>query len=102
MPTQRIQNSEAVPTSLRTALKTLQDEASRKAIKRNFPVVRRKVVASNIPFRHALAHRKLVAHGAGVYEDQQGDLWYREGEFLVRKNIDTNKLVEDYLKTCIA
>ena len=55
---------------------------------------------NRMPIRIATAKRKLVARGAGVYEDSEsGDIWFREGEYLVRQAVDTNKIVENYLRS---
>lgn len=93
-------NSEHVPNVLAQALKKIQ---AHKESPDRIPVPIEKTsrrVANKLPVRVAM-RRKLVAHGAGVFEDKEtGDLWYREGEFLVRQAIDVNQIVEDYIKSC--
>lgn len=97
---QRIHCSDHVPGVLTAALAQLKARP-RKAALKSAPVAFVNREATKLPLRTAIAKKKLVAHGAGVYEDRSnGDIWFRDGEFLVRQAIDTNDLVEKYLATC--
>ena len=99
---QRIQNSEHVGSTLMAALRTIQ---AQKASRRQAAVVvpQRTVTrpSNKLPIRVAMKRRKLIARGSGVFEDQNnGDIWFREGEFLVRQAVDTTSIVEQYLESC--
>lgn len=98
---QRIKHSEHVPSVLTSALRSLQaQKASRRTAKAAVPhlVVRN---SNKLPIRVAMKRRKLIAHGSGVYEDERsGDIWFREGEYLVRQAVDVGSIVEKYLESC--
>ena len=97
----RTTHSENVPGVLTAALSKLRTESKRTAATKATPIALVKRTANRLPFRIAMSRRKLIARGAGIYEEaSNGDIWYREGEFLVRQAIDTNSIVEDYLNTC--
>lgn len=104
--TNRIQNSEFVGPTLRAALKQIQKEQeqqSQAAQTRRLAKMIRTVDRdpNRLPLRVALKRRKLLARGSGVYEDEHnGDIWYREGEHLIRQKVDVAGVVEDYLATC--
>lgn len=94
----RNRNSESIPGVLTSALKTLSE---RKALKVSAPVSETKKEINKLPIRIAMKRCSLTHHGAGVYEDaKNGDIWYREGEFLIRQAIDVNKIVEQYIESC--
>ncbi len=95
----RIQHSDNVPGILTQALSSLK--AKRTASTRSTPIAIVKREANKLPIRIAMAKRKLIARGAGVYEDKaNGDIWYREGDFLLRQAVDTNSIVRKYLESC--
>jgi len=84
------------------ALRTIQAQKAQKRVAA-VTVPQRTVTrpANKLPIRVAMKRRKLTARGSGVYEDQSnGDIWFREGEFLVRQAIDTTSIVEQYLESC--
>lgn len=94
-------HSHSVPSILTQALPKIREGLALRLASKGHSVQPAKRQANRIPFRVGQSKRKLIARGSGVYEDQaSGDIWYREGEFLVRKAIDTSSLVENYLKTC--
>ena len=102
----RIHNSEHVGSSLRSALKLIQAEKQqkgelRKAAALNVPEIEIPINRNKLPIRVAMKRRKLVARGSGVYEDSaSGDIWFRDGEYLVRQAIDVESIVNKYLNSC--
>lgn len=57
--------------------------------------------SNKLPLRVAMKRRKLIARGSGVYEDRDnGDIWYREGEFLIRQPVDIADIIEKYNASC--
>jgi hypothetical protein len=100
-------SSEHIPPILGKALKTLQAQKAPRSITASSvntkvpPASITKRDPNRIPLRVAQSRRKLIARGAGVYEDpKSGDIWYREGEFLIRQAIDVSSIVEKYLDSC--
>lgn len=95
----RIKNSTHVGSVLLSTLRRVQAEAVGKRVASRVQQCSRP--SNRLPIRVAMKRRKLVAHGSGVYEDKSnGDIWYREGEFLVRQKIDVGSIVEQYAKSC--
>lgn len=46
----------------------------------------------------AISTRKLVAHGAGVFEDPETNaIWFRVGDTLHRRDLDVERLIHDYV-----
>jgi len=99
----RIKNSEYVGTVLTQALRTIQaqKESKRTAELSGAPILHNPINRNKLPIRVAQKRRKLIARGSGVYEDTAtGDIWFREGEYLVRQNVDTDSIVKKYLESC--
>lgn len=62
------------------------------------PIVR--VASVNILPLSGIEGRKLVAHGAGVYEDPENhSIWYKEGNFLKRRQEDIDRIITDYVSS---
>jgi len=93
-------NSNSIPSVLQTALGKLNTSIPNKKISAPRVASINKTF-SKLPLRIAKARKNLKSHGAGVYSDG-GDIWYREGEYLVKKDIDINQIVEDYISSCKA
>lgn len=90
-------NSCPIPSVLQSALGKLNASAPKKI---SAPRVASSMTTINkLPIRVAKARKNLKSHGAGVYSEN-GDIWYREGEYLVKKDIDVNQIVEDYIASC--
>lgn len=100
---QRIKHAEHVGSVLTAALRSIEARKT-KTEKRKATLASCRVVSRNpnrIPLRVGMARKNLQARGAGVYEDQKnGDIWHREGDFLVRQQIDIDSIVSNYLETC--
>lgn len=102
---QRVKHSEHVGSVLTSALRKVQAEKEEAKKKRTAGIsapqhfVQRD--PNRLPIRVALKRRKLISRGSGVYEDEKnGDLWFREGEYLIRQNIDIGNIVENYMEQC--
>ena len=101
--TQRIQHSEAVGSVLQNALRVIQAQKTEKRKAQVVPPVVTSRPSNKLPIRVAMKRRTLKAMGSGVYEDQNnGDIWSREGDFLIRQAVDVNSIVEKYLESCKA
>lgn len=97
-----IHNSNHVGSVLLATMHKLQ---ARKAEKRTvtlaMPIPATERRSGKLPLRVAMKRRKLVARGSGIYEDKDnGDIWYREGEFLIRQPVDIADIIERYNASC--
>lgn len=94
----RTVNSTYIPNFLVTALSNIRKaQLAMPPPPSNNRMAIRKASLDALPVS-AIAERKLVAHGAGVYEDAETrEIWYKEGNLLKRRQADIDKLISDYL-----
>src|SRR5258707_12089204 len=100
---QRIYNSEHVGSVLTSALRAIQAQKaeSKRTASLSAPQHFVNRDPNKLPLRVAFKRRKLIARGSGVYEEEKnGDIWFREGDYLVRQAVDVNGIVEKYLESC--
>jgi hypothetical protein len=99
---QRIHNSEHVGGVLLSAVRAIRTaNAGKRAASVSAPIHTVERNPNRLPIRVALKRRKLIARGSGVYEEEKnGDIWFRDGDYLVRQAIDVNDVVEKYLESC--
>jgi len=104
MENQRIHNSEHVGSVLHSALRAIQASQKSKRTASALAAPQHFVPNRNLnklPLRVAFKRRKLIARGSGVYEEEKnGDIWFREGDYLVRQAVDVGGIVEKYLESC--
>lgn len=95
----RIANSNTIPTFLQSALSSIRQSHKGSAQLNAVAPTIRKASVNALPVS-CIAQRKLVAHGAGVYEDPQNhSIWYREGEILKRREADIDQIINDYVSS---
>lgn len=101
MAEQRIRNSEHVPGVLSSALTAIKRNQEKRTAAVSAPTHYVQRPLNKLPIKVAMKRRKLIARGSGVFEDQDsGDIWYREGEFLIKQKLDIGDIVEKYLDQC--
>lgn len=94
----RIANSNTIPSFLTAALSSIRKAQAVVNTPTPAPFVRKASV--NILPVEAITERKLVAHGAGVYEDPANkSIWYREGGFLKRREENIDTLINQYVSS---
>jgi hypothetical protein len=99
----RIQNSEHVGSVLVSALRVINAQKAQNKRTASVSAPQHFVDRNpnKMPLRVALKRRKLIARGSGVYEEEKsGDIWFRDGDYLVRQAVDVNGIVEKYLESC--
>lgn len=95
----RIANSNTIPNFLVNALSKVR-KAQLASLTASKPVTSVKTASVNIIPFEAVAERKLIAHGAGVYEDPEThSIWYKEGTFLKRRQEDIDRIISDYVSS---
>ena len=95
--------ADQVPNFIRQAAVIISDEQAAEAASKRTASAKPAAIPSSMPFSQA---RKVVAGlkhiGKGVYEDNSGQVWWREGNLLKRRATDRDRLVGDYLADCKA
>ena len=95
--------ADQVPDFIRQAAVVISDEQAAEAASKRTASAKPATIPSSMPFSQA---RKVVAGlkhiGKGVYEDNSGQVWWREGNLLKRRATDRDRLVGDYLADCKA
>jgi hypothetical protein len=102
MEPNRIQHSEHVGSVLLSAVRAIRTaNANKRTATVSAPIHTVERNPNKLPIRVAFKRRKLIARGSGVYEDEKnGDIWHRDGDYLIRQAVDTNDIVEKYLESC--
>ena len=95
--------ADQVPDFIRQAAAVISDDQAAEAASKRTASAKPATIPSSMPFSQA---RKVVAGlkhiGKGVYEDNLGQVWWREGNLLKRRATDRDRLVGDYLADCKA
>ena len=93
----RTVNSSTIPSFLVQALGNIRKSQTTE-VEPAKPAVAVRIASLDCLPIEAIQERKLIAHGAGVYEDPSSKtIWYKEGQFLKRRAQDIDRLINDYV-----